>query len=101
MHLRAASMKWAAKSLLLMRGRELSHISLADVQVASYLGAHLNQGLSDSEVTEVCSIINVQKMMPLPGGAATSTGPGTVAECLSGPYFSTCYAAGSEALWAK
>ena len=54
MHSRAASMKWAARPLLVMHGGELSHIALADLQVASYLGAHLDRGLSDSEVTEVC-----------------------------------------------
>ena len=55
MRLRAASMKWAARPLLMMHGEKLSLTALADLQVASYLGAHLNQGLSDSEVTEVCA----------------------------------------------
>ena len=54
MHSRTALMKWAARPMLVMHGGELSHVALADLQVASYLGAHLNQGLSDSEVTEVC-----------------------------------------------
>ena len=81
MHSRTALMKWAAGPLLMMHGGELSCIALADLQVASYLGAHLNQGLSDSEVTEVCVASSVYTDYASARCCSSSLGSGSVVEC--------------------